>query len=161
MRNLPFLETTTSAQYARGLSALNAGTARILVEQVASALQAGFGKNASLHLRERDFQTALFMVANLARGYEPRTEFEVRDAENHRADLWIPATDDKKPSFLFEIKCLTKTAGTPKAVRNALEQAQKQLACEAKGAALKPYPNIKRVASVFVGTTLGAFSQEG
>ena len=93
------------------------------------------------------------MVTNLAQGYEPLTEFEIRDAENHRADLWIPATDDKKQSFLFEIKHLTKTAGTHKAVQNALAQAQKQLTCDAKGAALKPHPNIKHVAVVFVGTT--------
>ncbi len=161
IRNLPYWMQTKASLYAQALSYLYQGDAKPLIEKVASVLEASFGKNASLHLRESDFQTALVMVANLASEYDSLTEFEVGDAEKHRADLWLFSSNEKKPSFLFELKYLTKEKGTKAAVEKALNEAKKQLNAEGAGKALKSYRNLKRVAAVFVGTKLAAFSQEG
>ena len=161
IRNLPLWEVTSAFDYAEALSSLYQGDAKPLIEKIASVLKSSFGKNASLHLRESDFQTALVMVTNLASEYDSLTEFEVGDAEKHRADLWLFSSNEKKPAYLFELKYLTKEKGTEAAVKKAFENAKKQLNAESEGRALKSYPAIKRVAAVFVGTKLAAFSQEG
>ncbi len=160
IRNLPYWMQTKLSLYAEALNCLYKGDAKPLIEKIASVLETSFGKNASLHLRESDFQTALVMVTNLASEYDSLTEFEVGDAEKHRADLWLFSSNEKKPSYLFELKYLTKEKGTGAAVKKALENAKKQLNAEGEGRALQKYPAIKRVAAVFVGTELTAFSQE-
>ncbi len=160
IRNLPYWMQTKLSLYAEALNCLYKGDAKPLIEKIASVLETSFGKNASLHLRESDFQTALVMVTNLASEYDSLTEFEVGDAEKHRADLWLFSSNEKKPSYLFELKYLTKEKGTGAAVKKALDNAKKQLNAEGEGRALQKYPAIKRVAAVFVGTQLTAFSQE-
>ncbi len=160
IRNLPYWMQTKLSLYAEALNCLYKGDAKPLIEKIASVLETSFGKNASLHLRESDFQTALVMVTNLASEYDSLTEFEVGDAEKHRADLWLFSSNEKKPSYLFELKYLTKEKGTGAAVKKALDNAKKQLNAEGEGRALQKYPAIKRVAAVFVGTELTAFSQE-
>ncbi len=161
VRSLPLREETMEFDYAEVLSCLYKGDAKPLIEKVASVLESSFGKNASLHLRESDFQIALVMVTNLASGYDSLTEFEVGDKEKHRADLWLFSSNKKKPSYLFELKYLTKEKGTDAAVKKAFDNAKNQLSAEAEGLALKNYATVKRVVAVFVGTKLAAFSQEG
>jgi len=46
------------------------------------------------------------------------------------------------------------------AVKKELDYAKKQLKAEGESRAFKKFPAIKRVAAVFVGTQLIAFSQE-
>ena len=61
------------------------------------------------------------------------------------------------PSYLFELKYLTKAKGTPVAVVQKLEEAKAQAADYAHGDNLKNIPQLKRVSAVFVGLELQAF----
>ena len=160
IRNLPYWMQTKLSFYAEALNCLYKGDAKPIIEKIALVLESSFVKERSNDLREKDFQIALTMAANLASGYDYKTEYEVGESENHKVDLALFSRTESKTSYLFELKYLTKEKGTDAAVKKALENAKKQLNAEGEGRALQKYPAIKRVAAVFVGTQLAAFSQE-
>ena len=70
------------------------------------------------------------------------------------ADLLLKADDAQKPSYIFELKHLTKKGGTPAAVTQAAAEAVEQLTAYVKGDNIRSIPRLICVAAVFVGTEL-------
>lgn len=142
--------------YDAAFKPLSEGNPRPLVESVTSALRRACGSHKSLHLRESDFQTALLIAASYAPGYEYAAELKVRGEDHGYVDLLLRSSTNG-PSYLFELKYLTKAKGTPTAVAQKLKEAQTQAIDYAHGDNLKNIPQLKRVAAVFVGLELQAF----
>ena len=142
--------------YDAAFKPLAEGNPRPLVESVTSALRRACGNHKSLHLRESDFQTALLIAASYAPGYEYAAELEVRGEDHGYVDLLLKSSTGG-PSYLFELKYLTKAKGSPTTVAQKLKEAQAQAIAYAHGDNLKNIPQLKRVAAVFVGLELQAF----
>ncbi len=162
IRGIKSWSVTESLSFNDGIAALHEGNARVLLEKVSEIITRDFGKNASLHLKESDFQVALLMAANIASGYEYFTELEVRGVRDVGfADLFmVPTRKDVGPAYLFELKYLPKTRATKVACQKALTAAKKQLAKYAEGKNIKTTATLKRIAVVFAGTKIAAFSEE-
>ena len=119
------------------------------------------GLHSHLHLQESDFQTLLFAGLLFTNRFHTALEVEVRGLKKGYADLVIAPADgsDARYSYVVELKHLTKAeAAVSGAVDKALAAAKRQATKYAKGENLQSLPQLKRVAAVFVGTTLERLS---
>ncbi len=119
------------------------------------------GLHANLHLQESDFQTLLFAGLLFTNRFRAELEVEIRGVKKGYADLVISPAEgsDARYSFVVELKHLTKAeAAVSGAVDKALAAAKRQATKYAKGDNLQSLPHLKRVAAVFVGTTLERLS---
>lgn len=119
------------------------------------------GLHSHLHLQESDFQTLLFAGLLFTNRFHTELEVKIRGLKKGYADLVIcPAIgSDGRYSYVVELKHLTKAeAAVSGAVDKALAAAKRQATKYAKGENLQSLPPLKRVAAVFVGTTLERLS---
>ena len=137
----------------KAFGALTAGNPEPLLRETERLLTKQCGIQKSLHLSESDFQVCLLTEVNLLAGYVCRAEVEAMGTRGY-ADLLLKADDAQKPSYIFELKHLTKKGGTPAAVTKAATEAVEQLTAYVKGDNIRSIPRLICVAVVFVGTGL-------
>ena len=138
------------------LAPLAAGNPEPWLREAERLLTKQCGIQKSLHLSESDFQVCLLTLANLMPDYTCRAEVEVTGETHGYADLLLTSESGTKPSYLIELKYLTKKNGTAAAVKKTLEAAAVQVADYILGDNLCSVPRLVGVAAVFVGTELSA-----
>ncbi len=119
------------------------------------------GLHSHLHLQESDFQTLLFAGLLFTNRFHTELEVEIRGLKKGYADLVITPVEgsDARYSYIVELKHLTKAeAAIAGSVDKALAAAKRQATKYAKGENLQSLPQLKRIAAVFVGTTLERLS---
>lgn len=134
--------------------ALAEGNPEPLLRETERLLTKQCGIQKSLHMSEGDFQVCLLTQANLLSGYVCRAEVKVTGGGKGYADLILKADNAQKPSYIFELKHLTKKGGTPAAVTKVVTEAVEQLTAYVKGDNIRCSPRLICVAAVFVGTEL-------
>ena len=154
LRNVPDWKSSRYA-YDKAVTALNNGDPLSLLLSIADNLKASCGIHKNLHLRESDFQTALLVAANFAPQFKCAVEVEVTGGGNGFADVLLQAKDSG-PSYLFELKYLSKTKSEGNAVSNQLDDAVRQLRNYVRGDNIRTIANLQCVAAVFSGLELAA-----
>ncbi len=140
--------------------ALLAGDPEPFVRQVCAVMTRACGNHANLHLKESDMQTALLMGARLETDDCVNAELEVAGAEGGFADLVLANVHSGKstPSYVFELKRLRKSNASPEKLDEALRQALGPVDRYARSDTLSSMKFLKKVAVVFVGTSVGRIS---
>ena len=154
LRNVPDWKSSRYA-YDKAVTALNNGDPLPLLLSIADNLKASCGIHKNLHLRESDFQTALLVAANFAPQFKCAVEVEVIGGGNGFADVLLQAKDSG-PSYLFELKYLSKTKSEGNAVSNQLDDAVRQLRNYVRGDNIRTFGFVQCVAAVFSGLELAA-----
>ena len=144
--------------FAPAIDALSDGNPQPLAEAVSQWLIAAYGAQKDLNLHESDFQTAMLMAANFATDYDCLGEPEAVGVENHRYPDILLTSRRGGPSYLFELKHVSKTQAKerPDAAAAAMEKACEQLAVYRQASNLRSIPNLQAVAVVYVGRRLEA-----
>ena len=121
---------------------------------VENALQTEAGLHSRLQLSEASIQFFMLGAARLLTGFKATAEEEALGVGVTDVMIRPMAESDFRQSYLVELKYLTQEAGTPTAVEQKLNDACRQLAAYASAENLRTLPNLKKVAVVFVGSTV-------
>ncbi len=128
------------------------GEPRALLETVSARFMQSSGIHVATHLDESNLQTALQAVLFFSDGYEVKAEEEALG--QGYTDLILQAKDATKPSYIFELKYLKKTACSEELVAKAKSEALSQLERYKTANNVADIPNLKQVVAVFGGFEL-------
>ncbi len=128
------------------------GEPRALLETVSARFMRSSGIHVATHLDESNLQTALQAVLFFSDGYEVKAEEEALG--QGYTDLILQAKDATKPSYIFELKYLKKTACSEELVAKAKSEALSQLERYKTANNVADIPNLKQVVAVFGGFEL-------
>ncbi len=146
----------SNQEFSEAYAALAAGDPAPLFAAACRRFSEKNGLHTHLHLAESDFQTLIAAALYFTDDFEVEREVEARggDAPGYINLLIRPAAGVTAPSYLVELKYLTKKEGTPAAVKAAAEAATAQAERYARCDNIRTIPNLKRVTAIFVGTRL-------
>lgn len=146
----------SNQEFSEAYAALAAGDPAPLFAAACRRFSEKSGLHTHLHLTESDFQTLIAAALYFTDDFEVEREVEARggDAPGYIDLLIRPAAGVTAPSYLVELKYLTKKEGTPAAVKAAAEAATAQAERYARCDNIRTIPNLKRVTAIFVGTRL-------
>ena len=125
---------------------------RCLLETVSARFMKSSGIHAAAHLDESNLQTALQAVMFFSDGYEVKAEEEALG--QGYTDLILQSKDPARPSYIFELKYLKKTACSEEQVARARSEAISQLESYKGANNVSDIPNLKQVVAVFGGFEL-------
>ncbi len=128
------------------------GEPRCLLETVSARFIKSSGIHASAHLDESNLQTALQAVLFFSDDYEVKAEEEALG--QGYTDLILQAKDPTRPSYIFELKYLKKSACSEELVAKAKSDALTQLERYKSANNVSDIPNLKQVVAVFGGFEL-------
>ena len=128
------------------------GNPRCLLETVSARFMKSSGIHAAAHLDESNLQTALQAVLFFSDGYEVKAEEEALG--QGYTDLILQSKDPARPSYIFELKYLKKTACSEEQVARARSEAISQLESYKGANNVSDIPNLKQVVAVFGGFEL-------
>ena len=123
-----------------------------LLETVSARFMKGSGIHAAAHLDESNLQTALQAVMFFSDGYEVKAEEEALG--QGYTDLILQSKDPARPSYIFELKYLKKTACSEEQIARARSEAMSQLERYKSANNVSDIPNLKQVVAVFGGFEL-------
>ncbi len=128
------------------------GEPRCLLETVSARFMKSSGIHVATHLDESNLQTALQAVLFFSDDYEVKAEEEALG--QGYTDLILQAKDPTRPSYIFELKYLKKTACSEELVAKAKSEALTQLERYKSANNVSDIPNLKQVVAVFGGFEL-------
>ena len=135
-------------------TSLAAGNPEPFLRYVEKALQTNVELNGSLHLAEAPIQYFILGAARLLRGFRATAEEEALGTGF--TDLVLRPTPESgiRHTYLFELKYLSKTAASEKAIAEKLAEAQRQLGDYGQAAPFKEAEGLVKAVVLFVGTEL-------
>lgn len=135
-------------------TSLAAGNPEPFLRYVEKALQTSVGLNSSLHLAEAPIQYFILGAARLLRGFRATAEEEALGTGF--TDLVLRPTPEStiRHTYLFELKYLSKTAASEKAIAEKLAEAQRQLGDYGQAAPFKEAEGLVKAVVLLVGTEL-------
>ena len=145
-----------SEMFERAYRALAGGDPKPLFAAACSRFSSGSGLHTHLHLTESDFQTLIAAALYFTDNFTVEREVEARGGEHPGyIDLLIrPTVDLNAPSYLVELKYLTKKDGSESNVKTTLTKALLQARQYSECDNIRNIPRLKRIAAVFVGMQL-------
>lgn len=132
---------------------LQSGDIRAYLQFVSERMTAGAGQHAAAHFNEACVQTTVKMVTNLTNVYRATEETEALGVGYTDLSLTPLAGG---PAYLLELKYLKLSERSAEKIAQTLAEAKAQLVRYAAADNVRAIPNLRKVAVVFVGTTLAA-----
>ena len=134
--------------------AAGAGDIAPFLAYVEKALQTEVGLHSRLQLSEASIQFFMLGAARLLKGFKATAEEEALGIGFLDVVIRPTTESDSRQSYLVELQYLTQAAGTPAAVEAKLDDACRQSAAYASAGNVRTLPNLKKLAVVFIGSTV-------
>ncbi len=140
------------ADFGHAFVELAKGEPRLLFETVSAHFKKNRGTQESISLDESNLQTVLLAVLYFSDDYD--VNLAVDNLEQGKTELIFQAKNATKPSYIFELKYLKKTACSEELVAKAKSEALSQLERYKTANNVADIPNLKQVVAVFGGFEL-------